>query len=178
MPKIPTITNKKTHNGVHTVHMRLLGTELSRLNLLVSLAGDIYIVSKKSTPNYFTDEKSVTNAYCQSKLGCMWWALELQQQYPNIFVNIVHPGVVITGLGGESVGTIRRFIRNRLMISQNEGAQTTLICATQSGIVNGGYYHNTMGRIILHKDDPGADLEKAEEFWNLLEGISSSFISQ
>jgi NAD(P)-dependent dehydrogenase (short-subunit alcohol dehydrogenase family) len=163
--------------GHHALFKASLDQSLLEENAhILSIAGDIYIVGKKSAPNYFVDEQSVTNAYCQSKLGCMWWAFELQRKYLNFIVNIIHPGVVATGLGGESIGTLRRFIRNKLMISQEEGAQTTLICATQPGIVNGGYYHNTMGHIILSPGDPGADVKKAEEFWNLLEGITSEYM--
>ena len=128
-----------------------------------------------SEPNYFTKKESVKNAYCQSKLGVMWWTFELLKKYPNLSVNIIHPGVVSTNLGGEGQGLVRSILRKALMLSPKEGAQTTLICATQPGIVNGGYYHNTMGRIILPFNDSAANSKKAEEFWNLLEGITSKW---
>jgi NAD(P)-dependent dehydrogenase (short-subunit alcohol dehydrogenase family) len=145
---------------------------------IISVAGDIYIASKKSSPDYYTKKESVTNAYNQSKLGVMWWAYEVRRRYRHLSVNIVHPGVVATGLGGEEHGLIRRFLRKNLMITPEEGAQTTLFCATQPDIINGGYYHNTMGQVILHQDDPAIDSEKSEEFWNLLEDISSVFLNK
>jgi len=145
---------------------------------IISIAGDIYIVSKKSTPDYFTKKENITNAYSQSKLGVMWWGYALGRKHQHFSVNLVHPGVVATGLGGGKHGLIRRFIRKNLMISPKEGAQTTLICATQPNIINGGYYHNTMGQVILHQDDPAVDYEKSEKFWNLLEDIALIYLKK
>ena len=139
---------------------------------IISLGGDIYIVAKNTEPDYFQKDETITNTYCQSKLACMWWASELARKYPDLSVNIVHPGVVASGFGGENNNPLRRALRRFLMISPKQGAQTTLICATQEDIVKGGYYHNTMGRIVLASDDPGVDVKRATEFWNLLEGIT------
>jgi NAD(P)-dependent dehydrogenase (short-subunit alcohol dehydrogenase family) len=143
---------------------------------VIAVAGDIYIMGKDSKPDYFTNKETISNAYSQSKLGLMWWTYELMQQYPDLSVNMVHPGVVASGLGGGSHGAIRNLLRQTMMLTPKAGAQTTLICATQPGIVNGGYYHNTMGRIILSEDDPAVDSQKAKEFWRLLEEISQAYI--
>ena len=64
------------------------------------------------------------------------------------------------------------------MLSPKEGAQTTLICATHTSVVNGGYYHNTMGRIILPINDPAVIVKNAKQFWNLLEGIASKYLNK
>ena len=158
--------------GHHVLFMACHDQSLLQDNAqIISVAGDIYIMGKKSAPDYFTNEDSVTNSYCQSKLGCMWWGLELHRKYPKLSVNIVHPGVVATGLGGEAHGRFRQLLRKSLMLTPKEGAQTTLICATQKGVVQGGYYHNTMGQIILPINDPAVNLKNVEEFWNLLENI-------
>ena len=50
------------------------------------------------------------------------------------------------------------------MLSPKEGAQTTLICATRTGVVKGGYYHNTMGQIILPINDAAVNVKNADEF--------------
>ena len=76
----------------------------------------------------------------------------------------------------ETTGAFRQFLRKNLILSPTEGAQTTLICATQPGVVNGGYYHNTMGRIIHHIDDPAVNSINAEQFWKLLEDIVSNYL--
>jgi hypothetical protein len=82
---------------------------------------------------------------------------------------------VANGLGGENHGAFRRFLRKNLMLSPKEGAQTTLICATRTGVVKGGYYHNTMGQIILPINDAAVNVKNADEFWNLLEDIASKY---
>ena len=164
--------------GHHVLFKACLNQLLLKDNAhIISVGGDIYILGKNSTPNYYTKEDSVTNSYCQSKLGCMWWAFELSQKYSKLSINIVHPGVVATGLGGETTGTFRQLLRKNLMLSPREGAQTTLICATQPDVVNGGYYHNTMGRIILPINDPAVNSKNAEKFWNLLEDIASKYMA-
>ena len=164
--------------GHHILFMACLDQSLLQDNAqIISVAGDIYILGKKSAADYFTREDSVTNSYVQSKLGCMWWALELHRKYPMLSVNIVHPGVVATDLGGENHGTFRQFLRKNLMLSPKEGAQTTLICATRTGVAKGGYYHNTMGQIILPSNDPGTDSKKAGEFWDLLEDITAKYLN-
>jgi NAD(P)-dependent dehydrogenase (short-subunit alcohol dehydrogenase family) len=164
--------------GHHVLLRACLNQSLLQDNAhVISVAADIYILKKDCKPNYFSKKENVSNAYCQSKLGVMWWAKELLRKHPNLSVNIVHPGVVASSLGGESHGLVIGLIRKVLMLSPEAGAQTTLICATQPGIINGGYYHNTMGQIILPSEDPGADSKKAEEFWNLLEGITLKYLS-
>ncbi len=164
--------------GHHVLFKACLDQLLLKDNAqIISLAGDIYILGKKSRPDYFSKEDSVTNSYCQSKLGCMWWAFKLSEKYPKFSINIVHPGVVATGLGGETTGAFRQLLRKNLMLSPGEGAQTTLICATQPDVVNGAYYHNTMGQIILPIDDPAVNSENAEEFWNILEDIASKYMA-
>jgi NAD(P)-dependent dehydrogenase (short-subunit alcohol dehydrogenase family) len=37
-------------------------------------------------------------AYCRSKLGVNWLTFELHERYPELWVNLVHPGVVDTDL--------------------------------------------------------------------------------
>ena len=146
---------------------------------VIGVTGDIYILENDCTPNFtYKNDGGGMKAYCRSKLGVIWWARELLQKHPNLSVNLVHPGVVATNFGGESHGSVRRFFRKAVMLSPEAGAQTTLICATQPGIRNGGYYHNTMGQIILSSNDPGSDSKKSREFWNLLESISKDYVNK
>ena len=85
-------------------------------------------------------------AYCRSKLGNLWIAAELVQRRPSFEVRVVHPGVVATNLGGDA-GSVGNWFKRFLMISPEEGAQMPLICATQPGLENGGYWHNVHGRM-------------------------------
>lgn len=59
-----------------------------------------------------------------------------------------------------------------LPLSTRGGAQTSLYCATQPDLPSGAYFHNTLGRVELRPDDPGADVAKASVLWDALEGLS------
>ncbi len=39
-------------------------------------------------------------AYCRSKLAVNWLCFELHKRYPELWVNLVHPGVIATELVG------------------------------------------------------------------------------
>jgi hypothetical protein len=86
----------------------------------------------------------------------------------------VHPGVIASELGVGNTG-IAGAVKRALMISPERGAQTSLFCATQPDLESGTYYHNTLGRVELRPDDPGADDEKARALWELVEGLVGSF---
>jgi hypothetical protein len=117
------------------------------------------------------------NAYCRSKLGNLWWVQEWFKRYKELEVYAVHPGVVNSNLGGET-GGIRNWIRSKIMITTEEGAQTSLLCATQNNLIPGGYYHNTMGRIQLSQKDPGSDVNKSAELWDKLEENTAGYIKK
>ena len=165
--------------GHHVLLRALLNKSLLQDKAhVIALTGDIYILEKDCTPNYtYESTRDRWMAYCRSKLGVVWWAHELLRKHPSLLVNLVHPGAVATSFYGESHGSVGRFFRKAVMLTPEAGAQTTLVCATQPGIKNGGYYHNTMGQVILSSDDPGLDSKKAEEFWNLLENITTDYIN-
>lgn len=145
---------------------------------IISVVGDIYILQNNCTTNYKYNGDSGSKAYSRSKLGCMWWAQELLRKHPELLVNIVHPGVVNTNFENKKDNPIHRFIREKFMITVEEGAQTTLICVTQSGIVNGAYYHNTMGQIRFPLNDPARNRKKSEKFWNTLEEIRFNYLNK
>ena len=138
---------------------------------VIVIAGDIYIMAKDCTSDFSYTGSSGSSAYSRSKLGCMWWAIELDKRNPKLKVNIVHPGVVDSGLGGETTGMIRKLMRKWLLISPELGAQTTLLCATQPNIASGEYYHNTMGKVELRDQDIALDQSRSGEFWDMLEQL-------
>jgi retinol dehydrogenase-12 len=112
------------------------------------------------------------DAYCRSKLGLMWLFYKLHERYPQLHMNLVHPGVMDNNL------TDHNSLPKPLLISDAQGAQTTLICATAplSLLENGGYYHNTLGKVVLPANDPVRNEEKAEAFWDLVEGIVAPYL--
>ena len=138
------------------------------------VTGDIYIRANDCTSDFAYSNTGGMMAYCRSKLGNLWFSAELQRRYPRPEVITVHPGVVASGLGGESTG-FAGVMRRLIMVDTETGAQTPLWCATQPGLERGGYYHNTLGRVTLNASDPAADAQRAAAFWCRMEALSSGF---
>ena len=140
---------------------------------IVMLTGDIYIMSRACTADYrFRTPLGGQLAYCRSKLGNLWLAQEWTRHAPDWNVQAVHPGVIASGLGGG--GAPVRAIKRTMLLSVEAGAQTSLFCATQPGLESGGYWHNTLGRVELAPDDPGADTAAAKQLWEEVERLARS----
>jgi NAD(P)-dependent dehydrogenase (short-subunit alcohol dehydrogenase family) len=164
--------------GVNVLAHFELRRQLARAGALadaarvVMLTGDIYILESACTPDYrWSGRLGGMRAYCRSKLGNLWIAAELLQRQPQRSVYVVHPGVVATGLGGE-VGALGQRIKRSIMLSPEQGAQMPLVCATQPGLVNGGYYHNAHGLMRLDPSDPARDARAAAGLWELCESLT------
>jgi NAD(P)-dependent dehydrogenase (short-subunit alcohol dehydrogenase family) len=139
----------------------------------VILTGDIYILASACTPDYsWRGPVGGMRAYCRSKLGNLWIASELGRRSPHLSVYVVHPGVVATNLGGEA-GALGDRLKRLIMISPEQGAQMPLICATQDGLENGGYYHNAFGRLRLPECDPARDAASAARLWEVCESLAA-----
>ncbi|MEO0961430.1 MAG: SDR family NAD(P)-dependent oxidoreductase [Pseudomonadota bacterium] len=138
---------------------------------IVATSGDIYILSDDCTPD-FTYKGGGTMAYCRSKLGNLWQFGELAKRHPELQVVMVHPGVAATALEGPSTG-IGGFVKRQIMASPEQGAQASLIAATQE-LPSGTYFHNMYGVMALRDQDPAMDADKAARFWDLLETLAAS----
>jgi NAD(P)-dependent dehydrogenase (short-subunit alcohol dehydrogenase family) len=142
-----------------------------RATRVVMLTGDIYILASACTPDFrWSGRLGGMRAYCRSKLGNLWIAAELVRRSPGLEVRVVHPGVVATDLGGD-VGALGDRFKRRLFISPELGAQMPLICATQPGLENGGYWHNVHGRMRLAAQDPARDAAGAARLWETCETL-------
>jgi len=163
--------------GVNVLAHFVLRRELERAGVLdapriVVLTGDIYILDSACTPDFrWRGALGGMHAYCRSKLGNLWIASELVRRRPSFEVRVVHPGVVATNLGGD-VGSLGNRLKRLVMISPELGAQMPLVCATQPGLENGGYWHNAYGRMLLAGDDPARDAAAAASLWDLCESLS------
>ncbi|QZT36892.1 SDR family NAD(P)-dependent oxidoreductase [Halosquirtibacter xylanolyticus] len=142
---------------------------------IISVTGDIYIQADDCTVDYKYRGTSGMAAYSRSKIGLMWWAYQCLDHHPNYQVNLVHPGIVPSGLGNDENSLLVK-IMGKLFVTSKLGAQMSLICATQEDIENGAYYHNTLGKMILPKDDVALDQKRALKMWNELEQIFDSYI--
>jgi NAD(P)-dependent dehydrogenase (short-subunit alcohol dehydrogenase family) len=165
--------------GVNVLAHFVLRAELGAAGALgatrvVMLTGDIYILASACTPDFrWSGRLGGMKAYCRSKLGNLWIATELVQRSPGLEVRVVHPGVVATNLGGD-VGALGDLYKRRFFISPELGAQMPLICATQPGLENGGYWHNVHGRMLLAADDPARDGASAARLWETCEALGST----
>ncbi|MEM9177081.1 MAG: SDR family NAD(P)-dependent oxidoreductase [Myxococcota bacterium] len=159
-------------------HHRLLAGARARGLLadgarVVIVTGDIYILSGECTPDYrYRGALGGQLAYCRSKLGNLWYARELARRDATLRVHAVHPGVIASELAGPNVGWIGR-IKRAVLLSIEEGAQTSLFCATQPGLASGTYYHNVLGRMELAPSDPAADDARAGALWEWLEAVDA-----
>ena len=137
------------------------------------ITGDIYIIESDCTSDHrWNGGLGGMRAYCRSKLGNIWIAAELTRRFPKLCVFVAHPGVVATNLGGNA-GALGDRIKARFMISPELGAQTALVCATQKGLENGGYYHNTGGLMRLAPSDPARNTASAEALWDHCEALAA-----
>lgn len=139
---------------------------------VVVLTGDIYILESTCTPDsIWSGRNGGMRAYCRSKLGNLWIAAELLRRQPGLEVYVVHPGVVATNLGGR-MGAFGDAFKRLVMIPPELGAQMPLVCATQPGLANGGYYHNVLGRMRLSERDPARNARAAAALWETCEALA------
>lgn len=140
---------------------------------VVMVTGDIYVMASDCTPDFhYRGAYGGQLAYCRSKLGNLWLVRELAHRHPALHVFAAHPGVIASELAGSSRGLVGA-LKSAIMLPVEAGAQTSLYCATQPDLPTGSYFHNTMGRVELRLDDPGADAEKSAQLWTLLEQLSA-----
>jgi NAD(P)-dependent dehydrogenase (short-subunit alcohol dehydrogenase family) len=164
--------------GVNVLGHFALRRQLREAGLLegsriVVVTGDIYVLSADCTPDFrWRGALGGMQAYCRSNLGNLWIAAELARRHPDLEVRTVHPGVVATNLGGDA-GALGSWIKRRLMIAPEQGAQMPLVCATQPGLESGGYWHNAKGRMRLAPDDPAADTASAGKLWETCESLAA-----
>ncbi len=137
---------------------------------IVGTTGDIYTLTRDCTSDYKYRGRTPI-AYARSKLGNLWQFGELARRYPEYTVITIHPGVVASGLEGSTTGLVG-FIKRRMMASPAQGAQASLIAATQD-MASGSYFHNMHGLMELSDDDPARDEAKASAFWELLEELAA-----
>ena len=61
--------------------------------------------------------------------------------------------------------------KRAVLLSPEQGAQTSLFCATQPDLESGSYYHNVLGRVVLHPDDPAANEAESAALWDRVEEL-------
>lgn len=146
---------------------------LSKGARIVMTTGDIYRTETRCSAEIPFDSTSKT--YARSKLGNLWQVAELAHRYPDVYPVAVHPGVVASGFSGPKTG-VGGWIRGKLLISEQAGAQAALIAATQA-IPRGAYWHNVFGLVDLPGDDPAMDRKRATVLWQQLEQLAGPYLT-
>lgn len=150
--------------GHFALRRMLQAGSLARHARIIIVTGDIYITTEACSSRFpWRGAVGGMRAYARSKLGNFWIARELQKQCPDFNVFVVHPGVVATRLGGG--GRLTDWLKRKLLISPTEGAQTSLMCATQCDLSHGSYYHNVHGECETDNADPAMNDEAAARLW-------------
>lgn len=112
--------------------------------------------------------------YAQSKLANLLYARELARRYPNITSVSIHPGVVATGLVGNS-----KFLDRVLIYTTNfgkilkpeEGAYNNVWAATtaKENLENGAYYEPVGKYSHAKLDKTAKDDDLARRLWEWTE---------
>lgn len=140
---------------------------------IVMTSGEAYV----SNNDKIFDESNYNGmqVYSNSKLSNLWQTMELAKRYPTIKSFTVHPGVIASGFAGSSKTGFLHWLRSKLLISEEEGAQAALIAATQD-LPNGTYWHNKLGVVDLPKDDIARDTSKSLQQWQELERLAQPWL--
>jgi NAD(P)-dependent dehydrogenase (short-subunit alcohol dehydrogenase family) len=103
--------------------------------------------------------------YCESKLANILFTKELAHKLRGTGVSVyaVHPGVVASDLWRE-VNPALRWVMKLFMISNEEGAKTSLYCATSEDVcTESGFYYAASGQ--KRPSRVARDPTLAAEFW-------------
>lgn len=140
---------------------------------IIMTTGEAYLSATDCVPN--ASKYNKFEAYGGSKLGNLWQTRELVRHYPQFQSIAVHPGVIASGFGIQSKSGIVHWFRERLLISEKQGAQASLIAATQP-LPQGAYWHNSKGLLTLQDEDVGSDEIKSQLLWLTLESLSRPWL--
>ncbi|WP_101757703.1 SDR family NAD(P)-dependent oxidoreductase [Oceanicoccus sp. KOV_DT_Chl] len=119
-------------------------------------------------------KKYGTAPYCEVKLGTIYWAKEMAKRYKEFGITAysVNPRLVTTNfaMDGDTSGIQKLFftIGKFWMLKPDEGAKTTVWCASEPGIedLSGQYFQDCAPR----KPSSFAENEEsAKRFWELSE---------
>ena len=140
---------------------------------VVNVVSMLYIRGRNSTLFVPPERYNSWVAYGNSKLGLVHATTELQRRYgPKVQAYCLHPGAVLTniaakGLVGHGViGALRRVLRPIeafILMTPEEGAQTSIHCATKPGLAGGRYFKNVQP---AETNAEGADAAVAARLWD------------
>jgi NAD(P)-dependent dehydrogenase (short-subunit alcohol dehydrogenase family) len=160
--------------GHHLLYRLLIERAmLSNDARIIMTSGEAYVSHNDKIPN--ESNYNGMQVYANSKLGNLWQTMELTKRYPTIKSLAIHPGVIASGFVGSSKTGFLHWLRCKLLISEEEGAQAALIASTQD-LPNGTYWHNTLGIVDLSNDDIAQNAIKSLQQWQELEKLAAPWL--
>ena len=118
-------------------------------------------------------------AYGQAKLASIIFTYELARRLEstNVTVNALHPGIIATnfgdeiGVGWKPLNRVLRGIFNRLALTPDQGAQTSLYLAVSSEVegISGQYFSKCK---TVHSSKASYDREAATRLWQVSEELT------
>ena len=99
--------------------------------------------------------------YSVSKLANVLFTRELIRRHPTVESCSLHPGVVGSDVWRGVPWGLRHFMK-LFMLTNEQGAQTTIHCATTDDLKNGAYYDKSKVRVPNPLAD---DVKMARELW-------------
>eukprot|EP01060_Flectonema_neradi_P030703 TRINITY_DN450_c0_g2_i3.p1 TRINITY_DN450_c0_g2~~TRINITY_DN450_c0_g2_i3.p1 ORF type:complete len:294 (+),score=60.86 TRINITY_DN450_c0_g2_i3:50-931(+) len=137
---------------------------------LVIVASKVHYDSKPINWSELKNKTSTTTGlpeYAISKLCNVLHGKELAERYPNILVSSLHPGVVASDVWRGVPSCIRCCIKC-FMISNADGAKTTLHCVRNNLTASGLYYdkekEKVPSKLALDKDLAKELWQRSEEY--------------
>jgi NAD(P)-dependent dehydrogenase (short-subunit alcohol dehydrogenase family) len=113
-------------------------------------------------------------AYGVSKLALVHATRQIQDRFAasGVQAYCVHPGSVFSNIadrglaGNRVIGTLRRAlapVESRVLLSPEQGAQTSIHCATAPGLAGGGYFRNC---VLAEPSAEADDAAVAARLWD------------
>jgi retinol dehydrogenase-12 len=113
-----------------------------------------------------TGSKLGWTEYCESKLCNILFASELARRYSELTCVSLHPGVIASDLWRHVPKWLKLF--TVFMKSNNDGARTSIFCATSGTLTNGAYYDKSKPRT---PNRAARNATLARELWTRSESL-------
>ena len=157
----------------------LRGAEATGEARVVNVVSKVHLRGRNAAMFSPPASYSSWNAYGQSKLALVHATHELQDHYraAGVRAYALHPGSVYTGIatkgleGHRVVSAVRRAlgpVERLFLLTAEEGAQTTLMCATEPGLEGGRYFAACRSLPASHEAE---DREVAGRLWKETETL-------
>jgi len=118
------------------------------------------------------NDYSTFKAYAQSKLANIMFTYELARKEPQVKVNCVHPGNIPNTKLGQGSNIFKNYIDSvpkHLILTPEEGADTSIWLATSKLETTGKYFHK---REQIKSNPISYDIDQTKKLWEVSEKLT------